>query len=153
MPDGTITLRAPARDDAIWQIRPQASPRLRLAPFGPSALFAAAVGLWSLPWVMLGDLFWHRAELRSGIDAVARLMEHAPLQVALGSAAATLYLGASALLLAAAAARATCGWRRRPLIGVRLAIAPAMLLSLAAWTALAGCAFFNLMLWIYALQS
>ncbi len=156
-----MTLHAPSPDEAIWRRpdRPRGRstpdtwrlpPRLRrrfsAALAHPISLFSAACGLWVAPGVVVSGL-----DLPRAIAAVVRVIESRPLQASLGFAAAALYAIAPGLLLASASRRLARGWRPGARAVLYVVVAPAVFVSLVAWTALAAGCFFAAMLWVHGL--
>ncbi len=147
-----MILDAPSPTDAIWP-RParhrleglRRSARVRTTLGHPLVLFCVSAGLWFLPAIALARIDPDRA-----VAALVRSLERHPLATALGFGTAALYVVATALLLAVAGRRLTAPWHPAARGIFRVLLAPAILLSLAAWIALAAGGFFGALLWAHA---
>lgn len=155
-----MILDAPSPEDAIWRYPERSFPRQspqasraagaararRLATLGhPVAFFAIAAGLWSIPALAVSRIDPDRA-----VTDVVRCLERQPMLACLGFAVAAAYVVATALLLAVAGGRLTQTWSRAGRLAFRVVLAPAILLSLAAWVALAAGGFLAALLWVHA---
>lgn len=148
-----MILDAPSPKNAIWPPLERRHPQGRrraarlLARLGrplPFLFLCMAAGLWSLPAIAV-----FRIDLDRAVAGVTRALERRPMLTCLGFAAAALYVGATGLLLAFASRGLARTWRPAARAMVRVVLAPAILLSLAAWIALATGCFLAALLWLH----